>query len=113
MTLRNRMGAAAAAAVAVTVIAVAITVYVAVRSELRGQVDTALAERTQPFMMDRGGFERHDGDHGPGGPHGPGAPDRPGTGPGQPPESPRVPFGGPSGQLQVIAPNGGVTTPSD
>lgn len=113
MTLRNRMGAVAAAAVAVTVIAVAITVYVAVRSELRGQVDTGLAERSQPFIMDRGGFDRHDGDRGPAGPRGPGPPDRPGAGPHQPPPSPPVPFGGPSGQLQVIAPNGRVTTPPD
>ncbi|MDQ6749788.1 MAG: HAMP domain-containing histidine kinase [Actinomycetota bacterium] len=115
MTLRNRMGAVAAAAVAVTVIAVAITVYVAVRSELRGQVDTALAERAQPFLMGRGGLDRHDGDRGPGGagPGGPGAPDHVDGGPGRPPASPRVPFGGPSGQLQLVAPGGRVSTPTD
>jgi two-component system sensor histidine kinase MprB len=110
MTLRNRMGAVAAAAVAVTVIAVAITVYVAVRSELRGQVDTALAERVQPVIMDRGGPNHREGVHGPGAPHPTGGP---GEGLERPPSSPRVPFGGPSGQLQLIAPGGRVTTASD
>ncbi|HEV3230003.1 MAG TPA: HAMP domain-containing sensor histidine kinase [Solirubrobacteraceae bacterium] len=51
MTLRNRMGAVAALAVALAVVAVAIAVYIAVRSELRGQIDSALADRAQPFVM--------------------------------------------------------------
>ena len=118
MTLRNRMGAVAAAAVAVTVIAVAVTVYVAVRSELRGQVDTALAERIQPFLRDRGGPGRgeppgRDRGPGPGRHHEPGARGRHGPGPDRPPMSPRVPFGGPSGQLQLIAPTGRVTRALD
>ena len=45
MSLRNRMGAVAGIAVALTVIGVAVTVYVAVRSELYGQVDATLNER--------------------------------------------------------------------
>ena len=110
MTLRNRMGAVAATAVAVTVIAVAITVYVAVRSELRGQVDNALAERAQGFGMEGGGPDHREGDRDAGRPPRPGAA---GPIPSRPPMSPRVPFGGPAGQLQLISPAGQVLRPPD
>ena len=118
MTLRNRMGAVAAAAVAVTVIAVAITVYIAVRSELRDQVDTALAERVQPVVMDRGGpgpdeSREREHDDRPGKPPDPGPPRPPGLDPDRPPMAPRVPFGGPSGQLQLITPSGRVIRAPD
>jgi two-component system sensor histidine kinase MprB len=45
MTLRTRIAAAAGLAVAVAVLAAAVTVYVAVRSQLRGEVERALRER--------------------------------------------------------------------
>ena len=125
MSLRNRMGAVAGLAVALTVIGVAVTVYVAVRSELYGQVDTALNDRARPFAA-------------PGGP-GPGsdlAQDArgPGTGRargGEPPPAlnlgggdpggelgaaaaaSRARFGGPSGHLQFVSPSGRVTAPAD
>jgi two-component system, OmpR family, sensor histidine kinase MprB len=49
VTLRLRIAAGASAAVALTVLAAAIGVYVAVRAELRGQVDRSLSQRAQLF----------------------------------------------------------------
>ena len=49
MTLRLRMAATAAGAVAVVVAAIAAAVYVAVRSDLRGEVDRVLAEQARPL----------------------------------------------------------------
>jgi two-component system, OmpR family, sensor histidine kinase MprB len=50
MTLRLRIAAVAGVAVALAVLAAAIVVYVAVRSDLRGQVDHSLQERAQVFV---------------------------------------------------------------
>ena len=47
MSLRARLTLAAALAVAVAVAVASVVAYVAVRSELRGEVDDALADRTQ------------------------------------------------------------------
>ena len=47
MTLRARIAAVTGVAVALAVLGAAVTVYVAVRSDLRGQVDTYLRERAQ------------------------------------------------------------------
>jgi two-component system, OmpR family, sensor histidine kinase MprB len=49
VTLRLRIAAGASAAVALTVIAAAIGVYVAVRAELRGQIDQSLSQRAPVF----------------------------------------------------------------
>jgi two-component system sensor histidine kinase MprB len=49
MTLRARIAAVTAVAVTLAVLGAAVTVYVAVRSDLRGQVDTYLRERAQIF----------------------------------------------------------------
>jgi hypothetical protein len=48
VTLRRRIAGIAGLAVAVVVLAVAIGVYVAVRSQLRGEVDNALRDRARP-----------------------------------------------------------------
>jgi two-component system sensor histidine kinase MprB len=50
MTLRMRMAATAAVAVAGVVLAIAPVVYLAVRSDLRGEVDRVLAEQAQPLV---------------------------------------------------------------
>ncbi|MEA2455471.1 MAG: hypothetical protein QOI45_1733 [Thermoleophilaceae bacterium] len=49
MSLRSRIAGVAGVAVAVAVLIGAGLAYVAIRSELRGEVDTALGERAQPF----------------------------------------------------------------
>ena len=50
MTLRTRIAAVASLSVALAVLAAAIGLYVAVRSDLRGEIDRALNERAQPFL---------------------------------------------------------------
>jgi two-component system, OmpR family, sensor histidine kinase MprB len=50
MTLRLRIAAVAGVAVALAVLAAAIVVYVAVRSDLRGQVDHSLQDRAHVFV---------------------------------------------------------------
>ncbi len=100
MSLRTRIAAVAGLAVAVTVVAAAVVVYVAVRSNLRGEVDRALTARAQPFVARAG--PDHDGDHNP---------FRPGFGPGPPPGAER--FGGAEGYVQRIAPTGTLTRVSD
>ena len=49
MTLRARIAAVASLSVALAVLAAAIGLYVAVRSDLRGEVDHGLRERAQAF----------------------------------------------------------------
>jgi two-component system, OmpR family, sensor histidine kinase MprB len=113
MSLRHRIGAAAGIAVALTVIGVAITVYVAVRSELYNQVDTALNDRARPFVTGPG--PRTDGDEGRGAPpqQGGARGGDPGGGLGAAAAASRAPFGGPSGHLQFVSPTGRVTVPPD
>ena len=55
MTLRVRMAATAAGAVAVVVVAIAAVVYLAVRSDLRGEVDRVLAQQAQPLVANNVG----------------------------------------------------------
>ncbi len=50
MTLRTRIAAVAGLAVAIAVLLAAVVVYVAVRSDLRGQVDTSLRQRAAGFL---------------------------------------------------------------
>ncbi|HLH14763.1 MAG TPA: HAMP domain-containing sensor histidine kinase [Solirubrobacteraceae bacterium] len=54
MTLRTRIAAAGSVSVALAVIVAAIGIYVAVRSDLRGEVDSSLRARAHPFLA-RGG----------------------------------------------------------
>lgn len=106
------MGAVAGLAVAGVVVAVAIAVYVADRSELRGQIDRSLGDVARPFETVR---REPPGDGGPGG-------GGPGGGPGggenvprqeHPPRPPQAPFGGASGYVQFIEPDGRVLRPSN
>jgi two-component system sensor histidine kinase MprB len=107
MTLRTRIAAVAGVSVAVAVLAAAIGLYVAVRSDLRGEVDSALRSRAHGFVRSGG----------PGGPPG-GAPgggfpagaddERPG---GYPGSVEPAPFGAASGYVQFISPQGEVFVP--
>jgi two-component system, OmpR family, sensor histidine kinase MprB len=100
LTLRRRIAGIASLAVALVVLVVAIGVYVAVRSELRGEVDSALRERAQPvaeFAQREAAFG------GPGRPIGYGPPDM--HGPGR--------FGGAQGYVQYLAPDGSTELPPD
>jgi two-component system, OmpR family, sensor histidine kinase MprB len=58
MTLRLRMAGTAAGAVAVVVAAIAAVVYVAVRADLRGEVDRVLAEQARPLTVEAPGVVR-------------------------------------------------------
>jgi two-component system sensor histidine kinase MprB len=60
MTLRHRIAAVAGAAVAVTVLAAAAVVYVALRSDLLGEIDSSLQDRGARFVGDPD--PDHDGD---------------------------------------------------
>lgn len=116
MSLRGRMGLVAALAMTLGVVAVAVAVYVAVRAELRHQVDAALSDRTRPFTRPGGGgpgrLRLRGGPPGrflglPAGPGGPEARDVPlVTG------AARVPFGGAAGHIQFVAPDGSVSAPA-
>jgi two-component system sensor histidine kinase MprB len=107
MTLRTRIAAVAGVSVAVAVLAAAIGLYVAVRSDLRGEVDSALRSRAHGFVRSGG----------PGGPPG-GAPgggfpagaddERPG---GYPGSVEPAPFGAASGYVQFVSPQGEVFVP--
>jgi len=119
VTLRARIAAVAGVAVAVAILATAVFTYVAVRSSLRGEVDSALANRADRFDHPRS----HD--PGPGG--GPaedvGPPGRPPPvpehrGPGGAPPRERLrpdpsgsPFGGAEGYTQFVTSSGTVLRP--
>jgi two-component system sensor histidine kinase MprB len=103
MTLRHRIAAVAGLAVAIAVVAAAGIIYVAVRSELRGEIDRAL--RTRAAQLTTTPEPRPDAD------------DRPG----QHPEAPAyrsddlkphgdegARFGGAGGYAQFVEPNGDV-----
>ena len=97
------MGAAAGLAVAGVVVAVAISVYVADRSELRGQIDRSLEDVAHQYETVRraptGGDANEHGSRGRGRP--------------EPPDSgPPGAFGGASGYVQLIQPDGRVLRPA-
>ncbi len=124
MTLRTRIAAVASLSVALAVLAAAIGLYVAVRSDLRGEIDKALNERVQPFLAPSappggagaGGLESNS----PAGPA-PAAPPRGGAGGGGggdrgdlgrfPGSIEPAPFGAASGYVQFISPEGTVEVP--
>jgi two-component system sensor histidine kinase MprB len=122
MTLRTRIAAVASVSVALAVLAVAAGMYVAVRSDLRGEVDSALRTRAHTFVAPLGQEGSQPDDGGPAGviPSGAG-PDvgigsspsgdgggRQGAFPGsvQP-----APFGAASGYVQLLTPQGTVFVP--
>ena len=107
MSLRARIGAVAGLAVAGVVIAIAVASYVADRSELRGQVDRSLRDVARGFATRRlapplpgglrpGPVRRHPRDRD-----------------GVPPKVAPGRFGGPSGYVQIVEPNGTVRRPPD
>jgi len=133
MTLRSRIAAVASLSVAVAVLAAAIGLYVAVRSDLRGEIDRALRDRAHVLMPPaafgptgapgRGGLDG--GSSGPsssdgvsahqgsgasrdGGPFQGGGPRSPGGFPGR---IEPAPFGAASGYVQFIGPQGTVAVP--
>ncbi len=126
MTLRTRIAAVASLSVALSVLAAAIGLYLAVRSDLRGEVDSALRGRARAFTAsgptapaggvaaptpgagfsggppaDRGGPRSGDGQGGPRGFPG-------GSFPGS---IEPAPFGEASGYVQFISPQGTVQVP--
>ena len=115
MSLRARIAAVASLSVALAVLAVAIGLYVAVRSDLRGEIDHALQQRAQTFpgppgALQGGGAGAGSADGGPrvDGDGGYGAPARGGGFPGavEP-----APFGAASGYVQFVSPQGTVFVP--
>jgi two-component system, OmpR family, sensor histidine kinase MprB len=124
MTLRARIAAVAGLAVAIAVLVAAVTLYVAVRSDLRGEVGKSLTQRAQAFTSgaatgDRqsrdglstggGGVPPPDGSSPDGGSPPDGLP--PGDGGGFPSSVEPAPLGGASGYVQFIEPDGTVHVP--
>jgi two-component system sensor histidine kinase MprB len=125
VSLRTRIAAVAGVSVALAVLAVAVGLYVAVSTDLRGEVDTGLRERARPFTRPPpggGGGGVQGGAEGPGpvplfGDEPPPAGEPPpggegGVGPGGLPSSVQpAPFGGASGYIQFLAVHGAVRVP--
>ncbi len=106
MTLRARIAAVAGLAVALGVLGAAVTVYVAVRSDLRGQVDGYLRQRAQIFtgagsaVPPAAAFVRGDLQHG-------------AKFPARFPRAVKPPqFGAASGYVQFVPKSGQITVPT-
>jgi two-component system sensor histidine kinase MprB len=104
MTLRTRIAAVASVCVALAVLAAAIGAYAAVRSDLRGEVDSALRSRARAFTGPPGG--------GPGGAGGFGRPGGPAGQGGFPGRVQPEPFGAASGYVQFVSAQGAIEVPS-
>jgi two-component system sensor histidine kinase MprB len=122
MTLRTRIAAVASISVALAVLAAAIGLYVAVRADLRGEIDSALRARTRVFMAQQGpdAVGPGGGSGAPGGgidgaPPDGGAPSSSPGGGGGPDGFPEriqpAPFGAASGYVQFISPQGAIRVP--
>ena len=108
MTLRARIAGVASLSVALAVLAAAIGLYVAVRADLRGEVDSQLRSRARVFASQTGpGFgpsNPYDGDRAGGPP--------PGFAGGLLPGSVKpAPFGAASGYVQFVSSSGQVYVP--
>ena len=140
MTLRARIAAVAGLAVALTVLVAAISLYVAVRSDLRSEVDKSLRQRAATFAPppSAGGHGETEGASGlpdgspppgglsPGGLSPGGIPPQQGglsshgaeqssgddAGGGFPNSVEPAPLGGPSGYVQFVSPDGMVHVPA-
>jgi two-component system sensor histidine kinase MprB len=117
MTLRTRIAAVASVSVALAVLAAAVGLYVAVRSDLRGEIDSTLRARAHALAMPPG-LAGEDGDAGvaggPGGSGESGAIDEPagsGSRGGFPGRVEPAPFGAPSGYVEFISPQGRAYVP--
>ncbi len=126
MSLRTRIAAVASLSVALAVIAAAVGLYEAVRSDLRGEVDSALRSRASAFALAPGAGSQPaapaPGDDDSGGAFGgPGqfgaAGGTPGAGPGNesgarvPGTVQPAPFGAASGYVQFVSSDGHVFVP--
>jgi two-component system, OmpR family, sensor histidine kinase MprB len=107
MSLRTRIAAVASVSVALAVLAVAAGLYVAVRSDLRGEVDSTLRARASAFAgQGLSGPPPGGGAYRRGGPPGGGPP-----GGGFPGSVEPAPFGAPSGYVEFISPSGEAFVP--
>ncbi|HST56778.1 MAG TPA: HAMP domain-containing sensor histidine kinase [Solirubrobacteraceae bacterium] len=111
MTLRARIAAVASLSVALAVLVVAVSLYLAVRSDLRGEIDRALSQRARIFHTptpDRGFPPDTSPDR-----FGPQLQVNPGRGaPGGFPSNVQpVPFGAASGYIQFISRAGTIDVP--
>ena len=118
MSLRTRIAAVASAAVALAVLGAAVSVYLAVRSDLRGQIDESLTRRAQDIGVGpgAGGPPPDDGARGlgAGAPHESHLPLNDGAGPAHHPYPPTVAparFGGASGYVQFVTAGGAIAVP--
>jgi two-component system, OmpR family, sensor histidine kinase MprB len=118
VSLRTRIAAVASAAVALAVLGAAVSVYLAVRSDLRGQVDESLTRRAQDLGVGpvAAGPPPGAGARGPGGgaPLESHEPFNDGAGPARHPYPPTVAparFGGASGYVQFVSAGGAITVP--
>ncbi|HTZ65022.1 MAG TPA: HAMP domain-containing sensor histidine kinase [Solirubrobacteraceae bacterium] len=127
MTLRTRIAAVAGLSVTLAVLAVAVSLYIAVRADLRGAVDKGLHARVGVLLralphLDRRAIARGSGAvvvFGGASSHGASGGSHSSTGGGTsiyafsgfPTKVGPAPFGGASGYVQFIAPNGSVLVP--
>lgn len=101
MMLRTRIAAVASLSVALAVLAAAVGLYLAVRSDLQGEIDQGLRQRAQAFLAPSGTGPPGEGLPGGGPPQG-----------GFPRRVQPVPFGAASGYVQFISSQGTVEVPA-
>jgi two-component system, OmpR family, sensor histidine kinase MprB len=107
VTLRARIAAVASLAVALAVVVVAFSLYLAVRSDLRGQIDQSLSQRAQILTS---AAARLPGE--PGSRFGPGRPPAGSPAPrGLPASIQPARFGGATGYVQIISRKGKIDVP--
>jgi two-component system sensor histidine kinase MprB len=121
VTLRARISAVAGLAVALAVLVAAVGLYVAVRSDLRSEVDKSLSQRAAAFMPRGSANSGGSGPESPenpsqpppneGGPNGGGPLPGDRDGGGFPSSVAPAPLGEPSGYVQFVSPNGTVHLP--
>ncbi|HWG08582.1 MAG TPA: HAMP domain-containing sensor histidine kinase [Solirubrobacteraceae bacterium] len=129
MSLRLRIAAVGGVAVALAVLAAAVAIYLAVRSDLRGQIDRSLSQRAQQFVgasrprgpipatpdgSARAGAPRARAGDGAGRAHAGAPPDGDDFGPGGPLPRSVEPgrFGGAAGYVQFVSAKGAVDAPT-
>jgi len=117
VSLRARISATAGLAVGLAVLVAAVGLYIAVRSDLQGEIDQGLRQRAHAFTGPSGADAQRSGVNSP-----PGGTEAGGIGAGLPAGGPPVggfprrvqpaPFGAASGYVQFIASNGTVEVPA-